>query len=91
MEMVFGDEMAEKMVEENDLFYTLPLNLRSPTDEGDWIASSCFVEAFGNYLTVSKIFRILIMEHRGEFLDTIHDVFQEELKLSISNTSGFCQ
>ena len=97
MEMVestFGDEMAEKMVEDNDLesngIYTavgtydhqelvaMAITLSNETG----LPVNALVEAFGNYLfgRFLELFPIFFNHETSfEFLDTIHDVVHVEV------------
>ena len=92
MEMVestFGDEMTEKMVEENDLESNGVYTAVGTYDHQELVAMAitlsnetglpvnALVEAFGNYLfgRFLELFPIFFNHETSfEFLDTIHDV-----------------
>ena len=92
MEMVestFGDEMAEKMVEDNDLESNCIYTAVGTYDHQELVAMAitlsnetglpvnALVEAFGNYLfgRFLELFPIFFNHETSfEFLDTIHDV-----------------
>ena len=97
MEMVestFGDEMAEKMVEENDLESNGIYTAVGTYDHQELVAMAitlsketglpvdALVEAFGNYLFGRFLELFPIFFDHGtsfEFLDTIHDVVHVEV------------
>ena len=93
VESTFGDEMSEKLVEDNDLASGGIYTAVGTYDHQELVAMAitlsketglpvdALVEAFGNYLfgRFLELFPIFDHETSFEFLDTIHDVVHVEV------------